>query len=124
VDPVNPDPDPQHCKKCGSGVTSLATSILVGSTILLPAEAEEEMTFDCQVEATTIMEGAVNNAPPPPRNLAEKVRKVRPFSCDICNKMFTRIEILRRHLKTHMEDKVPRRLVSFILKVRAAFLNP
>jgi hypothetical protein len=77
----------------------------------LPAEAEEEMTFDCQVEATTIMEGAVVNstgAPPAPRNLAEKVRKVRPFSCDICNKMFTRIEILRRHLKTHMEDKVPR----------------
>jgi hypothetical protein len=75
------------------------------------------MTFDCQVEATPIMEGAVNNAPPPARNLAEKVRKVRPFSCDICNKMFTRIEILRRHLKTHMEDKVPRLLVAFILKI-------
>lgn len=32
-------------------------------------------------------------------------RKMRPFGCDICRKMFTRIEILRRHLKTHMEDK-------------------
>jgi len=31
--------------------------------------------------------------------------KVRPFSCDICHKMFTRVEILRRHLKTHMIEK-------------------
>jgi hypothetical protein len=91
---------------------------LIESTIILPAEAEEEMTFDCQVEATPIMEGAVvNSTGAPSRNLAEKVRKVRPFSCDICNKMFTRIEILRRHLKTHMEDKVPRLLVSVIRKI-------
>jgi len=31
--------------------------------------------------------------------------KARPFECDICHKMFTRIEILRRHLKTHMLEK-------------------
>jgi len=29
----------------------------------------------------------------------------RPFECDICHKMFTRIEILRRHMKTHMVEK-------------------
>ena len=32
--------------------------------------------------------------------------QVRPFSCDICQKMFTRVEILKRHIKTHMVDKV------------------
>ncbi|XP_023338084.1 zinc finger protein 90 [Eurytemora carolleeae] len=31
--------------------------------------------------------------------------KVRPFECNICHKMFTRVEILRRHLKTHMIEK-------------------
>lgn len=29
----------------------------------------------------------------------------RPFECEICHKMFTRVEILRRHMKTHMLEK-------------------
>ena len=50
--------------------------------------------FECQMEAR------------PPQPPSEKGRKMRPFGCDICQKMFTRVEILRRHLKTHMDDKV------------------
>lgn len=28
------------------------------------------------------------------------------FECELCNKKFTKIEILKRHIKTHLKDKV------------------
>jgi len=29
----------------------------------------------------------------------------RPFECELCKKQFTKIEILKRHIKTHMKEK-------------------
>ena len=31
---------------------------------------------------------------------------VKPFECELCKKQFTKIEILKRHIKTHMKEKV------------------
>ena len=31
---------------------------------------------------------------------------VKPFECELCKKQFTKIEILKRHIKTHLKDKV------------------
>ena len=33
---------------------------------------------------------------------------VKPFECELCKKQFTKIEILKRHIKTHLKDKVCR----------------
>ena len=30
----------------------------------------------------------------------------KPFECELCKKQFTKIEILKRHIKTHLKDKV------------------
>ena len=30
---------------------------------------------------------------------------VKPFACELCKKQFTKIEILKRHIKTHMKEK-------------------
>ena len=30
----------------------------------------------------------------------------RDFECELCNKKFTKVEILKRHIKTHLKDKV------------------
>jgi len=30
---------------------------------------------------------------------------VKPFECELCKKQFTKIEILKRHIKTHLKDK-------------------
>jgi len=30
---------------------------------------------------------------------------VKPFECELCKKQFTKIEILKRHIKTHMKEK-------------------
>ena len=31
---------------------------------------------------------------------------IKPFECELCKKQFTKIEILKRHIKTHMKEKV------------------
>merc|ERR1712106_214884 len=30
---------------------------------------------------------------------------IKPFECELCKKQFTKIEILKRHIKTHMKEK-------------------
>ena len=30
----------------------------------------------------------------------------KPYECELCKKQFTKIEILKRHIKTHMKEKV------------------
>jgi len=30
---------------------------------------------------------------------------IKPFACELCKKQFTKIEILKRHIKTHMKEK-------------------
>ena len=36
----------------------------------------------------------------------------RDYECELCNKKFTKVEILKRHIKTHLKDKVFRHAVS------------
>ena len=37
----------------------------------------------------------------------------RDFECELCNKKFTKVEILKRHIKTHLKDKVFRQVVNY-----------
>ena len=36
----------------------------------------------------------------------EEGNLMKPFECELCKKQFTKIEILKRHIKTHMKEKV------------------
>ena len=35
----------------------------------------------------------------------EEGNLMKPFECELCKKQFTKIEILKRHIKTHMKEK-------------------
>ena len=37
----------------------------------------------------------------------------RDFECELCNKKFTKVEILKRHIKTHLKDKVFRHALPY-----------
>lgn len=40
------------------------------------------------------------------RQEGEATEATKPFECELCRKQFTKIEILKRHIKTHLKDKV------------------
>jgi len=39
------------------------------------------------------------------RQEGEATEATKPFECELCRKQFTKIEILKRHIKTHLKDK-------------------
>lgn len=47
-----------------------------------------------------LMEGSIHNS-----QVIELEDPHRPFECELCKKQFTKIEILKRHIKTHMKEK-------------------
>ena len=40
---------------------------------------------------------------------------IKPFECELCKKQFTKIEILKRHIKTHMKEKVVKSVIQLLL---------
>ena len=57
----------------------------------------QEFTF-VEESKFTLIDGMEEEAsrPSPPRD----------FECELCNKKFSKVEILKRHIKTHLKDKV------------------
>ena len=65
---------------------------------LADVKTESVLTFvDADGEITDMesMEGVTLAAP-----------NVKEYECELCNKKFTKVEILKRHIKTHIKDKV------------------
>lgn len=55
----------------------------------------QEFTFVEESKEFTLIEGMEEEGMAPPRD----------FECELCNKKFTKVEILKRHIKTHLKDK-------------------
>ena len=64
----------------------------------------QEFTFVEESKEFTLIEGMEEEGMAPPRD----------FECELCNKKFTKVEILKRHIKTHLKDKVFRHALPFM----------
>ena len=60
-------------------------------------KTEEVQTFTFEEEKFALMEDEEEH---------EEGNLMKPFECELCKKQFTKIEILKRHIKTHMKEKV------------------
>lgn len=63
----------------------------------------QEFTFVEESKEFTLIEGMEEEGMAPPRD----------FECELCNKKFTKVEILKRHIKTHLKDKVFRHALPY-----------
>ena len=61
-------------------------------------KTEEVQTFSFEDEKFALMEEEDDET--------EDSGLIKPFECELCKKQFTKIEILKRHIKTHMKEKV------------------
>jgi len=60
-------------------------------------KTEEVQTFSFEDEKFALMEEEDDET--------EDSGLIKPFECELCKKQFTKIEILKRHIKTHMKEK-------------------
>ena len=60
-------------------------------------KTEEVQTFSFEDDKFALMEEEEDE---------EDNGLIKPFECELCKKQFTKIEILKRHIKTHMKEKV------------------
>jgi len=59
-------------------------------------KTEEVQTFSFEDDKFALMEEEEDE---------EDNGLIKPFECELCKKQFTKIEILKRHIKTHMKEK-------------------
>merc|ERR1712179_144348 len=68
----------------------------MGEVVTL-GKTEEVQTFSFEDEKFALMEEEEDET--------EDSGLIKPFECELCKKQFTKIEILKRHIKTHMKEK-------------------
>eukprot|EP00091_Calanus_sinicus_P023871 TRINITY_DN8293_c0_g1_i1.p1 TRINITY_DN8293_c0_g1~~TRINITY_DN8293_c0_g1_i1.p1 ORF type:complete len:217 (-),score=59.74 TRINITY_DN8293_c0_g1_i1:150-800(-) len=61
-------------------------------------KTEEVQTFSFEEDKFTLMEEDEEDE-------EDDGSLIKPFECELCKKQFTKIEILKRHIKTHMKEK-------------------